>query len=435
MLILSTGLLITATILLVIGLVGRRTPAGVYCKRCRFDLGGVDVQSDSARCPECGAATSNPSARAGSVRYRRPAPLWAGTIALVLSGGILLTAMLGGAGALYARMPTNSLIKLLEWGDDEALDETLRRIALPNAAFSEPQWDRLIARGLEIQADASIDWDWRWGELLSIALTNNRLDPEQIKLYFMNGLAPELTGRTTAHPGQSGIQNRLDATQNRMWAINYTPTDYSVTCGLVKFGEVGKEPIQQHEIREISRTFSIAATPDQGTGASYGGARGISHRIERQPGKSARVYFDYVIRVRHLQSDEIVVDETVREEFDIEFVDPDQPLVELVRDEAKANQILDAVRAAPMRVSAAFPEPNTYGMVTVMNGAVHITNVDAPVAFTLSIDIDGEMIDIGSLQNFQSPHTGGFIGQVWLRSSTRDEQGLKKLREQQVKIL
>lgn len=435
MLILSTGLLITATMLLVIGLVGRGTPAGVYCKRCRFDLGGVDVQSDGARCPECGAATNNPGARAERVRYRRPAPLWAGLIIFVLSGAILLTAMLGGAGALYARVPTNSLIKLLEWGDDEALDETLRRIALPNAAFSQPQWDRLIAQGLEIQADASIDWDWRWGELLSIALTENRLDPEQIKQYFVNGLAPELTVRTTAHPGQSGIENRLDATQNRMWAINYKPTVYSVTCQLVAFGEVGKEPIQQSKVYEFPRAFNIAATPDQGTGASYGGGRGISHRIDRQPGESARVYFDYVIRVRHLQSDEIVVDKTVREEFDIEFVDPDQPLVELVRDEAKANQILDAVRAAPMRVSTAFPEPNTYGMVTVMSGAVHIACVDAPVAFTLSIEIDGEMIDIGSLQNFQSPHTGGFLGQVWLRSSTRDEQGLERLRELHAKLL
>lgn len=435
MLILSLAMLLASLVFFAAGFIGRVSPQGVYCRQCRFDLVGVDVLSDDARCPECGTNTSKPTARVAKLRTRKHTPIWAGAALLVLGGVLLIATLLGGIAGLYQRMPSNSLIKLVEWGDSEAIDEVLRRIGSPNTTMSDGQWDRLITHGLGIQADESISWDWRWGEILSIALGKHRLDQGQLKQYFINGLAPELTVRATAHRGQPGIQNRLDATQNRMWAINYKTTEYSVTCQLVAFGEVGQEPIQQREVSESPRAFSITATPNQSTGASFGGGRGIDHRIDHKPGETARVYFDYVIRVRHLQTDEIVVDETVREEFDIDFIDPDQPLVELVRDEVKANQILASVRAAPLRLSAAFPEPNAYGMVTVMSGAVRIENIDCPIAFTLSIEIDGELIDIGSLQNFHSPHTGGFLGQVWLRSSTRDEQGIDRLRELHAKIL
>jgi len=427
MLYVSFFITIVALVLLFIGLRGRGAVRGVYCRACRFDLSGIDLKADDPRCPECGADLASPGAHTQTVRHKRPGAIWAGALTLPVGAVLLAVSFMGGFGAIYSNLPTNSLLMLTEWGDDEALDELVRRIGLPESALTERHWDRVIEHGLKLQVHDSVEWDWRWGELLSVAFTTNQMSQEEIEQYFLNGLAPKLTVRTKAHPGVRGIPNRLDITQDRMWAINYKTTNFSVTCHLVAFGEVGEEPVIQSEVREDLRPFHIIATPGQRTGASYGGSGGINHGIDRAPGETARVYFDYVLRVRMLQDETLILDTVVREEFDIEFIDPAVPLVATVRDDALVQTLGREMWCSALQVPAEFPELNQFGMYNVLLGLVQIPSVREHLALRLYIELDGEEIEVGSMNVEASmPHEYG--AHLWARTHPNNESQVERLR-------
>ncbi len=434
MLIVSICITAIALVLMFVGLRGRRSPHGAYCRGCRFDLSGIDLSDAQPRCPECGADVAQPGARTVTVRHKRPGPLWAGWLVLPIGMVLLVVSFMGGFGAIYSNLPTNSLLTLTEWGDDEALDELVRRIGLPDSSLSEHHWDRIIEHGLKLQTEESVEWDWRWGELLSVALTTNQMSQEEIGQYFLNGLAPKLTVRTKAHPGVRGIPNRLDITQDRMWAINYKPTSYAVTCYLIAFGEVGKEPAMKLDVREHPRAFNISATPGQRTGASFGGSGGINHGIERAPGETARVFFDYVLRVRKLQDDTLILDTIVREEFDIEFVDPSMPLVGTVRDEALAQTLGREMWCTAIQVPAQFPELNQFGMYNVLLGMVHLPSVREHLALRLYIEIDGEEIEVGT-RNVEASSPSAHGAQLWARTRPDNESQVERLRALHQRLL
>ncbi len=434
MLYVSFFITIVALVLLFIGLRGRRSVRGVYCRACRFDLSGIDLKADDPRCPECGADLASPGTHTQTVRHKRPGAIWAGALTLPVGAVLIAVSFMGGFGAIYLNLPTNSLLTLTEWGDDEALDELVRRVGLPDTSFSAHQWDRVIDHGLKLQTYESIEWDWRWGELLSVAFTTNQMTQEEIEQYFLNGLAPKLSVRTKAHPGVRGIPNRLDITQDRMWAINYKPTNLSVTCHLVAFGEVGKEPVMESEVREDSRPFNIIATPGQRTGASYGGSGGINHGIDRAPGETARVYFDYVVRVRKLQDETLILDTVVREEFDIEFIDPALPLVATVRDDPLVQTLGREMWCLAIQVPAEFPELNQFGMYNVLLGLVHIPSVREHLALRFYIEIDGEEIEVGT-RNVEASTPYDHGAQLWARTRPNNESQVERLRALHQRLL
>lgn len=434
MLYVSFFVTIVALVLIFIGLRGRRSVRGVYCRGCRFDLCGTDLKSDEPRCPECGADLTSPRSHAETVRNKRHGAMWAGALTLPIGAILLAVSFMGGFGAIYTNLPMNSLLTLTEWGDDEALDELVRRIGLPESVLTERHWDRVIEHGLKLQAHEAVEWDWRWGELLSVALTTNQMSQEEIGQYFLNGLAPELTVRTKAHPGVQGIPNRLDLTQNRMWAINYKPTNFSVTCQLIAFGEVGIEPVMKLEVQEYSRPFNISATPDQQTGGSFGGPGGMNHRIQCAPGDTARVYFDYVVRVQLLKDETLILDTTVREEFDIEFVDPEEPLVATVHDDALVQSLGREMWCSVIQVPAQFPEPNQFGMYNVLLGMVHSPSIREHLALRFYIELDGEEIEVGKrVIQASTPYDHG--AHLWARTRPSNESEVERLRALHQRLL
>ncbi|MEX0876587.1 MAG: hypothetical protein WD114_03925, partial [Phycisphaerales bacterium] len=101
MLTLSVILLLLAAMMLIVGLRGRASVRGVYCRRCRFDLGGVKRGHEDARCPECGASVHDPSSRVDRVRHRRPALIWMGVVLSLMGGGLLGVGMYGGASSSF----------------------------------------------------------------------------------------------------------------------------------------------------------------------------------------------------------------------------------------------------------------------------------------------------------------------------------------------
>ncbi|TVQ33362.1 MAG: hypothetical protein EA376_02375 [Phycisphaeraceae bacterium] len=81
-------------VLLALGLRGRRVNDHPHCRRCRFDLSGLDIGAASAKCPECGGELAGRRTIRIGARRRRPR--------LIVSGAaVLLLLVAAGAGVVW----------------------------------------------------------------------------------------------------------------------------------------------------------------------------------------------------------------------------------------------------------------------------------------------------------------------------------------------
>jgi hypothetical protein len=81
----ATALL--AGLLLVLGVRGKRLNDHPACRRCGFDLDGLELARPEPRCPECGRPCSTAGGRLAvrrGVRRRRPLVAWIGVALLLL---------------------------------------------------------------------------------------------------------------------------------------------------------------------------------------------------------------------------------------------------------------------------------------------------------------------------------------------------------------
>lgn len=90
-----------STLVLILGIRGRRVAAPPHCRRCRFDLSGL---VSPATCPECGRSLAHPHAVRHDRRARSRPFLAAASLATLL--------MVAGAGRWTARRATNLPAKL-----------------------------------------------------------------------------------------------------------------------------------------------------------------------------------------------------------------------------------------------------------------------------------------------------------------------------------
>lgn len=192
------------TVLLILGLRGRRVDDHPICRRCSFDL--VGVYPGAERCPECGSELADPrSVRDGARRRRR---------AVLVAAIPLLAVGFGGGGALGWLRATNhnwySIAPdwvLEEWASSPngsrqaaALDELATRLAADE--LHGPRADRLIVQGLAAQADEQTPWLLEWGDVLEAGLQSGRFSPEQFVAYVTNGIDCVLGVRERVREGE-----------------------------------------------------------------------------------------------------------------------------------------------------------------------------------------------------------------------------------------
>lgn len=127
MILLVIGLLLAGA-LVAIGLRGRVTQRGRFCRWCRFDLAGIDTDDPGARCTECGRPVNSPEARRSTLRIPRRWPIIAAAVILLLYGGVGAIVLSGSAPAVLARMPSGIVLASARWRNDAALDELMRRL-------------------------------------------------------------------------------------------------------------------------------------------------------------------------------------------------------------------------------------------------------------------------------------------------------------------
>jgi hypothetical protein len=118
-------ILLVGLLLLVRGLLGRRVGNEPRCRRCAYNLTGLEAEN----CPECGAAAAGRNVVTGRRRRRRPS-LVVGTLLLLLSATGLGLIGYGQAKRVnwYLHYPKFVLLRKARADDRLAINELTRRV-------------------------------------------------------------------------------------------------------------------------------------------------------------------------------------------------------------------------------------------------------------------------------------------------------------------
>jgi|GEM_PF-4745117 len=156
---------LAATLLVLVGLIGREVRTPPLCARCRFDLSGHE---DARRgrfpvtCPECGLMIVHDAQITRSRRQRRRGPLRTGLAGAALSIGCMVTiaAATGGTLDVYRLVSTPRLFRMAEQGSAEAFAALTQRAA--DDALAPEYWARIAENAVdEVTAPPTADSNGR----------------------------------------------------------------------------------------------------------------------------------------------------------------------------------------------------------------------------------------------------------------------------------
>lgn len=177
----------------------RRVGRAPHCRRCNFDLSGINTTAEAAACPECGRPLAAPRAIATGRRAPRPRVAIAAALAFLLAAFPIAAAVLASTSISPANKPTFWLI----WetsnapstrADAAATELLVRRSAnkLTNAQLAD-----LIPAMLRVQADPTAFWKdpygpqrrSPWPDVLIEADTAGLLTPEHRRAILQHAVA------------------------------------------------------------------------------------------------------------------------------------------------------------------------------------------------------------------------------------------------------
>lgn len=183
-------LAVIAIALIVIGVWGRVVATGVFCRRCRFDLAGLD-QPDT--CPECGRSVVKPRSR---IRARRRGVIAAAILVLLVAGAIWSTQAAPVRAWLLPRMSDRALLLALDLGMEGTDTEIENRLMDPTKPREHlvPLVERSLASVLDKRSEAPLDLQ----RYLVAALAGTQLTPDQLQRYVDATFRIELHMRGTA---------------------------------------------------------------------------------------------------------------------------------------------------------------------------------------------------------------------------------------------
>ncbi len=402
---LAIVLMIMAIVLLTVGLRGRLLERGSFCRRCRFDLQGLDT--DAPACPECGSDLRAPEATRPVLRRRRPLVLTLGGLLLLGGIGMGTVALTGTVGSLYKVMPDRVVLYASQWGSDEALDELLVRLTAAKP-IEQWVWDNAIEMGLGYQADTSLKWDPRWGEVISLAWKRNQLSEEQKLQFAINAQEIEYLVRDRMRVDDRFIPDVVKETSTRGTAINSYQTGYVLSLkDHASGGLFGDDSWENPVGGSMSTTFSILQDGSSGSSSMGGGITVPKHiREQLSVGDELSVYYE-IQHVLELQSDGSVIEaDPIRYERTVRVVSADETIVRVVEDPQSVEAITEGARV------------NT--ITGRILGSVEYSRYDELASFTLNFSSlpqaisgevfiqhpdDGERIFVGTVALAAKPET------------------------------
>lgn len=151
-------LLVAGSVLLLVGLRGRRVGDEPHCRGCGYKLLGLE----SKVCPECGRSFADSRVRIG-VRVRRVRLIGVGLTSLLLAaGGAVFAAKLHWSGQPFIQgLPFTFIRAAARFGSTDAVNEALRRVS--NSVLTPAQLRDLVDAGPRTRSElrasaASASW-------------------------------------------------------------------------------------------------------------------------------------------------------------------------------------------------------------------------------------------------------------------------------------
>ncbi|HUU99085.1 MAG TPA: hypothetical protein VM487_25405 [Phycisphaerae bacterium] len=185
----------------------KRTGDTPYCRKCRYNLTGTDLQAEDARCPECGTYVTQPKAVLRGERrvwHRRLAV----AVACLLLGAVPLG--LSGYGAVkkvrwYSYYPTSWVFRDLaspNWKTAVGAFGELE-LRLKRGALSDTQRDRFVERCLAEQARPTLCLNIAWPaiRLLGKLYWADQFTEAERKTFLANCCFVSATARPTVIVG------------------------------------------------------------------------------------------------------------------------------------------------------------------------------------------------------------------------------------------
>ena len=186
--------------LLLLGWRGRRVGDHPYCRRCRFDLFGLDAPP---ACPECGqaladrAGTSLPDRIVIGQRKIRPVLLVSGLVLTLVPLALAVTVLglrvaqldpYDYAPAWWLRGEAAAAFTAQDAARfDRAMDELRDR--LTQGQLSPSALAATADAALDAQADRATPWLPAWGDFIEEAMAAQLLNPPRIERYYQQAAA------------------------------------------------------------------------------------------------------------------------------------------------------------------------------------------------------------------------------------------------------
>lgn len=349
---LSIGLLITALglMVLILGLRGRVAQRGTFCRRCRFDLAGIETHGDDAKCPECGRPIGAPGTTRSVRRVKRKGVIVLSVVLLLMGIGVGAVALTGNTSKFYEFMPDRVVLLASQLGADEALDELLARLGATNKPIDQWVWDDAIKLAMDSQADRTLVWNPRWGEIISRAWQGNHLSEEQKLQFATNAYEYEYLVRDRVRIDAPYIAHTLKEHSARLTAITQFQTGYKLrSSDSASGGQFGDQAWENSVGGSMSSTFSFPRQGFTGTSAMGGGIT-VPSRIREQlsVGDELEIYYEFQLELERLSDQSVAKSVPIRFERTVRVIGADEPIVGVIDDPASAKAIIEGASIEPL---------------------------------------------------------------------------------------
>lgn len=346
MLIVSIAVVCCALIVIFLASRGRVVQRGVFCRRCRFDLAGIDLEPSEARCPECGSAVYQHEAR--RITQRRAARGWlaVGVLLLLLGASGMYISLFVTSGTLYQYLPSQIVLSIAERGTNEAIDEAIKRWSTPGELTPEQQ-ERLIQHALEVQADHEQTWDPRWGELLRYTIESKMLSDEQLIAFAINGYTHQAVLPDEIRQGEDEIAYTMKTSGDRVMSTWGGVMPYQHGAWITSWGVEDESPIGEFSSPQRVRPMVLQG-PEPSDDWVRSKFRGASAFSDSPAGSEVLIYVEYRIRLMDPDRAEPIMDRTIRQQHCIKIVGDESPIVAATRRAGLAAQLIDAIGITPL---------------------------------------------------------------------------------------
>ena len=408
MIILSLVFVFCGVVLLLFAFRGRIVERGQFCKRCKFNLAGLDLAQHDIKCPECGRAVHQGSARRALLRRRSRTGLIIAAILLIAGLGTMGVWASGNASAVLKPLPDWAVVGLTDLGMDAALDELVVRVSRTTNPMSDSQLNHVIEAGLKHQANLSAAFDPRWGEVLYVTCVEGQMSDEQLKQYMLTGVSVDVLIRDRVHQGAKQIDSLMKISPTRLDALTGGNTGYTVETKWVADGVVGQDA------RKSSNAYSPSALVRATRGGWWVNSAPspivpTGDALNGKVGSKLNIYSEYEIVLRtpsdgypasfkipDQELEENLVIGTVRTEHEVEIIDQSEPIVPVVDDSELAQRTCEAMSILPIHLLKVVPDPKPYPLTTLLTMSTQSMNLPANIAIRAFLRLDdGEEILIG----------------------------------------